>query len=180
MKYLFLLFFAPCILILSSAHAQTLRFKVIHSENFRGIDKVEIRSTFAPVIYTDAKGDFSLNYKDHDTLILTKDHYRMIFYVIEAKNFDPTHTISLTMTATGETANPNSTDIKTVQKFEYHFVHDQEPENNYIKIHAMEHTPSSISTKDTKQEFKIGSIPLNHAKVSKEQNSESSSDYNLK
>ena len=90
MKYLFLLFFAPCILTLNSAHAQTLRFKVIHSENFRGIDKVEIKSTFAPVLYTDAKGDFSLNYKDHDTLILTKDHYRTIFYVIEAKNFDPT------------------------------------------------------------------------------------------
>ncbi len=172
-----------CLLFLmtfSLVHAQTLHFKVIHSDNFQGIAHVEIKSSFDRILYTDSSGHFEIQYKDHDTLTLSKENYHTIFYLIEAKNFDPTHTITLSMTAApkGEKLNPN--DIKTLQNFEYHFIHDQEPSTNYLKIHVMEHTPGANARKKNPQEFKIGSLPLNHHSGINHSKTGTESNYKLK
>ena len=158
--------------------AQTLRFKVIHSTNLKGIDHVSIKDNKG-VIYSDENGLFSLKYVNHDTLTLSKENYHTIYYLIEAKNFDAAHTISLSMSAATPSTSTGSS-INNLQKFEYHFVHDQEPENNYLKIHALEHTPSVEARNQNPQAFKIGAIPLEHTTVEKHTTPEVDSDYKLK
>jgi hypothetical protein len=164
--------------IVAAVQAQTLRFKVIHSENFQGIAHVEIKSSFDRTFYTDSTGHFEIQYKDHDTLTLSKAHFHTIHYLIEAKNFDASHTITLSMTAAAENEN-SSADINTLQKFEYHFIHDQAPENNYLKIHVMEHAPGVNARTGNQKEFKIGAIPLKHSTISHSQTG-TNSQYQLK
>lgn len=164
----------------NTIEAQTLRFKVIHSDNFQGIAHVEIKSSFDRIFYTDSSGHFEIQYKDHDTLTLSKEHYHTIFYLIEAKNFDPAHTITLSMTAAPKDEKVNTNDIKSLQSFEYHFIHDQDPSTNYLKIHVMEHTPGANVRKKNPQEFKIGSVPLNHHSSINHSKTGTKSQYNLK
>jgi hypothetical protein len=167
------------VMILSFAEGQTLRFKVIQSSNFQGIAHVEIKSSFDRTFYSDSTGHFEIQYKDHDTLTLSKAYYHTIHYLIEAKNFDASHTITLSMTADAEGNHQSSSDINTLQKFEYHFIHDQAPENNYLKIHVMEHTPGVNARTGAQKEFKIGSIPLEHSTL-KSNKTGAHSTYQLK
>ncbi|MDB5257124.1 MAG: hypothetical protein JWM14_1819 [Chitinophagaceae bacterium] len=183
MKTRFTLFFFSlvCFFALSATlQAQKLSFKVIRSDAFKTIDHVQIKSSSHGTFYSDANGHFELTYKDHDTLTLSKDLFHTIHYVIEAKNFDTSHTISLTMTALSkeEAQNAPASDISNLQKFDYHFVHDNPTSDSYLKIHAMESLPENKTRSGYQKEFKIGTVPLSHTTV--ERKADSKSSYKLK
>lgn len=170
-----------CLFTLSAAvSAQKLSFKVIRSDAFKAVDHVQIKSSSHGTFYSDANGCFQLSYKDHDTLTLSKDMFHTIHYVIEAKNFDTSHTISLTMTALTkeEAQNTPASDISSLQKFDYHFVHDNPTSDSYLKIHAMESLPENKTRSGYQKEFKIGTVPLSHTTV--ERKADSKSSYKLK
>lgn len=170
-----------CFFVFSTIiQAQTLSFKVIRSDAFKAVDHVKIKSSSHGVFYSDANGHFQLSYKNHDTLTLSKDGFHTIHYVIEAKNFDTTHTISLTMTALSaeEMRNAPASDISNLQKFDYHFVHDNPTNDSYLRIHAMETLPENKTRTGYQKEFKIGTVPLNHTTV--ERKADSKSSYKLK
>jgi len=170
-----------CFLVLSTAlQAQTLSFKVIRSDAFKAVERVQIKSSSHGVFYSDASGYFQLSYKNHDTLTLNKEGFHTIHYVIEAKNFDTTHTISLTMTALSaeELQNVPASDISNLQKFDYHFVHDNPSSDSYLRIHAMETLPENKARSGYQKEFKIGTVPLNHTTV--ERKADSKGTYKLK
>ena len=173
---LFLGFFA----VSAAVQAQILSFKVIRSDAFKAVDHVKIKSSSHGVFYSDANGHFQISYKDHDTLTLSKENFHTIHYVIEAKNFDTTHTISLTMTALSaeELKNAPTSDISNLQKFDYHFVHDNPSSDSYLKIHAMETLPENKTRTGYQKEFKIGTVPLNHTTI--ERKADSKSEYKLK
>ena len=164
----------------TTLQAQKLSFKVIRSDAFKAVDHVKIKSSSHGTFYSDANGYFELSYKNHDTLTLSKESFHTIHYVIEAKNFDSTHTISLTMTALSneELQNTPASDINTLQKFDYHFVHDNPTNDSYLKIHAMETLPENKKRTGYQKEFKIGTVPLNHTTI--ERKADSKSDYKLK
>ncbi|HSZ72679.1 MAG TPA: hypothetical protein VK750_08375, partial [Cytophagaceae bacterium] len=112
---------------------------------------------------------------------LSKESFHPILYIIEARNFDTSHAISLTMTPLpkGELQNTPSSDISNLQKFDYHFVHDNpKGDSSYVKIHAMESLPGNKTRVGYQKEFKIGTVPLDHTTVEHKDNSKSS--YNLK
>ncbi len=170
-----------CFLVTAATvQAQTLSFKVIRSDAFKAVDHVKIKSSSHGVFYSDASGHFQLSYKNHDTLTLSKENFHTIHYVIEAKNFDTTHTISLTMTelSAEELQNTSAADISSLQKFDYHFVNDNPSSDSYLKIHAMETLPENKKRTGYQKEFKIGTVPLNHTTV--ERKADSKSDYKLK
>ncbi|MDF2455892.1 MAG: hypothetical protein K0R51_1885 [Cytophagaceae bacterium] len=170
-----------CFFVFSTTlQAQTLSFKVIRSDAFKAVDHVKIKSSSHGVFYSDANGHFQLSYQNHDTLTLTKDGFHTIHYVIEAKNFDTTHTISLTMTALSaeELQHAPASDISSLQKFDYHFVHDNPSSDSYLKIHAMETLPENKARTGYQKEFKIGTVPLNHTII--ERKADSKSEYKLK
>ncbi len=170
-----------CFFVLSyTLHAQKLSFKVIRSDAFKAVDHVQVKSSSHGIFYSDANGHFQLNYKDHDTLTLSKENFHTILYVIEAKNFDTTHTICLTMTmlSAGELQNAPSSDISNLQKFDYHFVHDNPSSDSYLKIHALESLPENKTRSGYQKEFKIGTVPLSHTTV--ERKADSKSSYKLK
>jgi len=173
---LFICFFA----LPSTIQAQKLSFKVIRSDAFKTVDHVQVKSSSHGTFYSDANGYFQLTYKDHDTLTLSKENFHTILYIIEAKNFDTSHTISLTMTALapGEAPNTSSSDISSLQKFDYHFVHDNPKSDSYVKIHALESLPGNKTRAGYQKEFKIGTVPLDHTTV--ERKADSKSSYKLK
>jgi hypothetical protein len=180
-RFTFYSILSACFFSLSfTIQAQQLSFKVIRSDAFKAVDHVQIKSSFHGVFYSDANGHFRLTYKDHDTLTLSKEKFHTILYVIEAKNFDTSHTISLTMTALSseELKNEPISDINTLQKFDYHFVHDNPSSNSYLKIHAMESLPENKTRAGYQKEFKIGTVPLSHTTV--ERKADSKSSYKLK
>ena len=144
--------------------AQKIQFKVIHEETWKALEQVEIKSSAHGILYTDANGHFSLTYQNHDTLTLSKEHYHTIHYLIEAHNFDTSHTISLSLAALKKGETNTIPDISNLQKFDYHFVHDNPGHDSFLKIHAMESLPASQSRANQK-EFKIGAVPLNHTQV---------------
>ncbi|MDB5271648.1 MAG: hypothetical protein JWO58_15 [Chitinophagaceae bacterium] len=173
-------FFLTCLMVLSvSLHAQKLNFRVIRSDAWKAVDHVQIKSSYHGTLYSDANGNFELSYKDHDTLRLSKELFHTILYIIEAKNFDTTHTISLTMTPLSqeEIQNGPASDISNLQKFDYHFVHDN-TSDSYLKIHAMESLPANKTRVGYQKEFKIGTVPLDHTTVEHKANTPSS--YKLK
>jgi hypothetical protein len=139
---------------------------------------VQIKSSFHGTFYSDANGHFELSYKDHDTLTLSKESFHTILYIIEAKNFDTAHTISLTMTplSKGEKQQVNPSDIGDLQKFDYHFIHDNH-DSSYVKIRAMESLPANKTRIGYQKEFKIGTVPLNHTQLQSPDGKEA---YNLK
>lgn len=169
-KFTLSLFLFACFFVLSfTLQAQKLSFKVIRSDAFKTVDHVQVKSSSHGVFYSDANGHFTLTYKDHDTLTLSKEFFHTIHYIIEAKNFDTSHTISLTMTALTKEEIDNSpastSDINTLQKFDYHFVHDNPSSGSYLKIHAMESLPENKTRAGYQKEFKIGTVPLDHTTV---------------
>jgi hypothetical protein len=170
-----------CLVAVSTTlQAQKLSFKVIRSDAFKAVDHVQIKSSSHGTFYSDANGYFQLSYKDHDTLTLSKDMFHTIHYVIEAKNFDTSHTISLTMTALTkeEAQSAPASDINTLEKFDYHFVHDNPTSDSYLKIRAMQTLPENKTRSGYQKEFKIGTIPLDHTTV--ERKADSKSSYKLK
>ncbi|MBC7488513.1 MAG: hypothetical protein H7282_17370, partial [Cytophagaceae bacterium] len=171
-----ILLFACLLIVSSTLQAQKLSFRVIRSDAFKSVDHVQIKSSSHGTFYSDANGYFQLSYKNHDTLTLSKDLFHTIHYVIEAKNFDTSHTISLTMTALSkeEAQNAPASDISSLQKFDYHFVHDNPTSDSYLKIHAMESLPENKTRSGYQKEFKIGTMPLSHTTVERKADSKSS------
>ncbi len=180
-KYILSFSLLVCFFLATTAiQAQKLSFKVIRSDAFKPVDHVQIKSSSHGTFYSDANGHFQLSYKNHDTLTLSKEMFHTIHYVIEAKNFDTSHTISLTMTALTkeEAQHAPASDISNLQKFDYHFVHDNPSSDSYLKIHAMESLPENKTRSGYQKEFKIGTVPLNHTTI--ERKADSKSSYKLK
>lgn len=182
-RFTHILLLSTCLFVLSfTVQAQKLSFRVIRSDAFKAVDHVRIKSSSHGVLYSDANGHFELTYKDHDTLTLSKEFFHTIHYIIEAKNFDTSHTISLTMTALTpeeiKSAPTSAADINTLQKFDYHFVHDNPSSNSYLKIHAIETLPENKTRAGYQKEFKIGTVPLDHTTVERKAGTKSA--YKLK
>ena len=161
MKYFLLLI---CFITIQALQAQTIQFKVIDVHTWKGLGHVEIETSKQGKLVSNEDGTFQLRLINDDTIKLTKQNYHTLYFLMEAKNFDTSHVISISMASSqGETP---SSDISTLQNFEYTFTKGASTNDNYFNIRIMESTKGAAFRSDVKpQEFVIGTTPLNHISI---------------
>jgi hypothetical protein len=117
--------------------AQTIHVKLIDGQTKKPVSAVKVKSTHDHdfITFSNDSGYFAFKLKHNDTILLEKDYYYPMFIGLVLHNFDSTHVIQITLTAS-ETIYSGLTDFKkmNLQAFEYHFTHDEVGDNSSAKI----------------------------------------------
>ena len=152
------------ILFYSFANAQELNFKVVNAESLKAIPQAQIKlSTQANLLHTDAMGQFKFNYKKGDTLTIRKEGYHSLHIIPIDINVGAGHVITISMVPGSDAA---ATTPKSLQGFEYNFVHTSQP-SNQLKAQVIE--SPDVTQKRTTTYFKIASMHLNNYKLESKQ-----------
>lgn len=117
--------------------AQTIHVKLIDGQTQKPVTAVKVKSTHDHdfITFSNDSGYFAIKLKHSDTILLEKDYYYPMFIGLALHNFDSTHVIQITLTAS-ETIYSGLTEFKkmNLQAFEYHFTHDEVGDKSAAKI----------------------------------------------
>jgi hypothetical protein len=160
--------------------AQKVTLKLVNASSLQAIEGASLKSFLDTSFHatSDKYGHITVQLKENDTLIISKNYYHPLYLFIKVKNFDSTHVISINMVPSKDIHEPIKGNFQTLTDFDYHFIHDQIGDESHVKVTGYEHqTASQVRTNlmhSTKNPDGFHITPVRHHQYS------GATDYKLK